>query len=80
MSASKTVNPRALPLEGVVASLSPREDGAVRVTFTRLAAVYRVDPAAPQREQLLLVLERSRDTGEPVRLTWSWPDKSLALL
>lgn len=75
-----STDPRALPLAGIVAELRPRDDGFVRVTFTRLAAVYQVAPDAPRRGELLAHLERSQREGEAVTLTWSWPDRSLSLV
>lgn len=69
-----------LPLEGVVDSLRALEDGRVRVTFTRLASPYFVAAAGPEREALLAALTRSQEDGQALSLTWTLPDKMLALL
>ena len=73
----RTTDPDALPLKGSVLQLGDAREGKRRVTFRELASIYYVDDAHPERDRLLRALQRSLDTGEVLRLTYSIRDKSL---
>ncbi|MFH1808970.1 MAG: hypothetical protein ABIJ09_09515 [Pseudomonadota bacterium] len=77
MSGPRETNPDALPLKGSVLQLSEPRDGKHRVTFKELASIYYVDDTHPERDRILVALQRSLDTGEVLRLTYSIRDKCL---
>jgi hypothetical protein len=74
---SESVDPRRLPLKGVVWELGPQGDGRTRVTFRNLAAVYFVDDESVDKEALLAALERSRESGEELQLTYELVGKKI---
>lgn len=71
------VNLERLPLAGVVLDLGSAPDGRTRVTFRNLAAIYFLDEQSPDRAALEAALQRSKDTGEELRLTYRLEGKRL---
>lgn len=66
-----------LPLDGPVLDVSEHHDGRIRVTFKNLAAIYFITADAPDRDELLEAVNRSKDTGESLKLTYDLDGKKL---